>query len=368
MHNRSLDPRQRIKSLDAVRAMAALSVFLYHLVRALPEKDGVLYLFCSTALGPWGVSVFFVLSGFVLSYSYWNRAPNTTLKSSFNFMIGKMSKLYPLYILMLIVGLSASIVNAERSIAEILISFIVSVPLLQSWFPNDFHTINTVAWFLSTLMFLQFCFPVILKFVKRIDWKQAVWISIAVWIVQIASGFFIATHFERYANWLTYRHPIYRLGDFFVGTMIFSVYSSRRNLDANHSQIRYTALEVFALCFSIALCLMFGTIRETMNWFAHTAMLLPASALLVYVFALDRGKLSALLTNAVALWLSRMSSYIFLIHYLLIIIVLEVIKMVFHFEITNYFISAVLTFVLTVFSVYVYLFFESKIQRLRNKR
>ena len=53
----------RIQSLEAVRAIAFLAIFIYHAVKSFPGK-GIIYKVLSIAPGAWGVSVFFVLSGF----------------------------------------------------------------------------------------------------------------------------------------------------------------------------------------------------------------------------------------------------------------------------------------------------------------
>lgn len=51
--------KEKLCSLDAVRAAACIGILSYHM-----------YL---TYLGPWGVTVFFVLSAFLMSYNYLDR-------------------------------------------------------------------------------------------------------------------------------------------------------------------------------------------------------------------------------------------------------------------------------------------------------
>ena len=54
-----MNNNEKIESLQAVRGIAFLGIFLKH--------TGI-SLFC--ALGDWGVSIFFVLSGFLMSVRY----------------------------------------------------------------------------------------------------------------------------------------------------------------------------------------------------------------------------------------------------------------------------------------------------------
>lgn len=79
-------------SLTAIRGIAFICVFLSH-----ADVFGVF-----TILGAWGVEVFFVLSGFAMSYSYYGtgRIVSKSLKEKFKFVYKKMMGLYPLYIIL----------------------------------------------------------------------------------------------------------------------------------------------------------------------------------------------------------------------------------------------------------------------------
>ena len=54
--------RESLKMLDALRGVTFLGVFMFH-----TELN------VFRTLGGWGVSVFFVLSGFLMVYSYWEQ-------------------------------------------------------------------------------------------------------------------------------------------------------------------------------------------------------------------------------------------------------------------------------------------------------
>lgn len=80
----------KIDTLQALRCFAFLGIFLFH---AFGGTNG---------LGRWGVSVFFVLSGFVLVYSYLGRGriTSTSVKDNFRFAAKKIKPLYPLYVVL----------------------------------------------------------------------------------------------------------------------------------------------------------------------------------------------------------------------------------------------------------------------------
>lgn len=100
--------RKMILPLQAVRAIACLMIFVYHGIGSGVHFAGV-----------WGVSVFFVLSGFVLVYSYWDRSTtNPTIKGAAAFSWSKIKRLFPLHVIMLIAGLIRELLQQQDSIIK----------------------------------------------------------------------------------------------------------------------------------------------------------------------------------------------------------------------------------------------------------
>lgn len=84
---------KRIDTLQVVRGLAFVGVFLVHVGYKCLSRMG---------LGRFGVSLFFVLSGFTMVYSYYgkNRITSVSLKDNLRFAAGKIRSLYPLHALM----------------------------------------------------------------------------------------------------------------------------------------------------------------------------------------------------------------------------------------------------------------------------
>jgi len=76
-----LSKRKQIDSLQALRGLAFLGIFLFH--TNIP---------CFGGAGAWGVSVFFILSGFVMVYSYFelNRIDTPSFFGNLKFAFGKV--------------------------------------------------------------------------------------------------------------------------------------------------------------------------------------------------------------------------------------------------------------------------------------
>ena len=218
---------QRIDSLQAVRAIAFSGIFVYHAIRTFPGS-GRIYRYIATGPGPWGVSVFFVLSGFLMTYSYWNREPGITLREMALFALKKIRKLYPLHLIMLCVGAAYAIKQGANPV-NLGKDLVKTIPLLQTWFPAGYQAINTVAWYLSVSLFLYFIFPFLLPAVKRGTVKGSAGKIAVVYLLQFAIGYYVShcTAFD--VKWITYCHPLYRTGDFIIGALTASVYVKAGN-------------------------------------------------------------------------------------------------------------------------------------------
>lgn len=81
-----------IDTLQVLRCLAFIGVFLSHVGWNATTMAG---------MGYWGVSVFLVLSGFTMVYSYYGkgRIRAVSVRDNLRFAMGKVGKLYPLYVL-----------------------------------------------------------------------------------------------------------------------------------------------------------------------------------------------------------------------------------------------------------------------------
>ena len=86
----------RIDALTGLRFFAALAVYLHHHPKPvfLPE-------FVSTFMmaGYNGVTLFFVLSGFVIGLNYFDMLVKPTRASIFKYALARFARIYPLYAL-----------------------------------------------------------------------------------------------------------------------------------------------------------------------------------------------------------------------------------------------------------------------------
>ena len=189
--NASEAAQKQIDSLTGLRIVAALGVFATHF-------------WSRTSLGPWGalealktpvtrvmtrgfigVPLFFMLSGFVLTYST-ARAPPTSAPLRKAFWGNRFARIYPAYVLSLLLALPLLYGSVEHYLTKFgrtkgaLLASIAScmvATLTQSWFPRAANFWNGPAWSLSVEAFFYALFPYLIS--SRIARATSCWSPVA---------------------------------------------------------------------------------------------------------------------------------------------------------------------------------------------
>lgn len=165
-----------LPALTGIRTLLALAIVLFHFT---PPHLGLLYPFVDH--GYVFVGVFFLISGYVLTYNYADRAATLNKR---DFWIARVSRLYPVYLLVLV--LSARMLMDEwsaRPHAEFWQGLVLTPILLQGWSPTLATFWNTVAWTLSCEVVLYIAFPWLI----RAHWpktpRRLILLLLALWAI-----------------------------------------------------------------------------------------------------------------------------------------------------------------------------------------
>nr|WP_314266237.1 acyltransferase [uncultured Moellerella sp.] len=160
-----------ILPLTSIRFFAAIFVLFSHLSYFSATSLSVFYV----KEGFIGVTLFFILSGFVLAYSYEDRfkKKKTTI---FSFYSARIARIYPLHILTLILALPFFLINSPD-----FLSLLSNVFLLQAFIPNDsyYFSLNAPSWSISVEMLFYLLFPLLIRF------KASFLISITIILILI---------------------------------------------------------------------------------------------------------------------------------------------------------------------------------------
>jgi peptidoglycan/LPS O-acetylase OafA/YrhL len=147
--------RAQLPALTGIRCFAALNLVFFHF--ADPHSFGPLSPVVNG--GYISVSFFLLLSGFILTYNYADRAEQGKLTAR-SFWTARFSRLYPVYAfsLLLSIGMLIQEVQAHTK-ADFTLGVILTPLLLQGWHPALSTFWNTPAWTMSTEAFFYLLFP-----------------------------------------------------------------------------------------------------------------------------------------------------------------------------------------------------------------
>jgi peptidoglycan/LPS O-acetylase OafA/YrhL len=176
---RHVKPRVQLLALTGLRAFAAIWVVLLHL------KDDLFLLLPGSVIalpfiskGYFAVDLFFVLSGFILGYTYFEKYRGTRT-DYLEFLSHRLARIYPVQLFTLLVLvvmlLGARLIHANISDSRYdPASFVYNVLLIHSWGLEDWNTWNQPSWSLSAEWFAYVSvFPlawVVLKRISRPAW------------------------------------------------------------------------------------------------------------------------------------------------------------------------------------------------------
>ncbi|WP_063763299.1 acyltransferase family protein [Streptomyces sp. NRRL WC-3742] len=158
----------RLPSLTGLRFWAALLVVLYHLSR----KVGEVPLLSPLAwYGRSGVTFFFVLSGFVLAWTY-DASPASPTRAA-AFARRRFARIWPLHALTTALSLG---VDAAIGAALPLAAAIWSLALLHTWAPGTVYGGNPASWSLGAEAWFYLLFPYLLRVLRP---RPRTWLPLA---------------------------------------------------------------------------------------------------------------------------------------------------------------------------------------------
>lgn len=170
-HQPNLEPvgevgakRRELHWITVMRFFCAFIVLLYHFA---PVKDKLYVgpLVNIAANGHQGVICFFILSGFILSYSY----PNMSGKQSYgSYYWARFARIAPLALISFLPFLWITL-RSSGSIGHAIITCGINLLGLGAWFagPANIEILNTVTWTITVEALFYLLFPMLAKWAEN---------------------------------------------------------------------------------------------------------------------------------------------------------------------------------------------------------
>jgi peptidoglycan/LPS O-acetylase OafA/YrhL len=330
-----------IPSLTGLRFIAAFSVLVAHAANWLmvfePSVTFVGYFGRGPAIG---MPLFFVLSGFVIHYNYGAAFRNGFISPTVRFFIARFARLYPLYILCLVLYIAhKGILYAwlEGADSSDLPRYLL---LWQAWtieYKNNIwygHLLLPPAWSISVEVFFYALYPSLALPLLNIRSVQRVAVVFGV----IACGFFSAIvlcyinyEFLRiwgnetfainadpqnaFLGWLLNSGPVGRFWEFLMGALAAQAYILRQERAADRTEARIGTVVLYGL---IGLTAAIYVLAQKSPFIAfaitYPGGFAPIFALLVFCCARYTNPITAALSSRPLVALGDASYSIYLLH------------------------------------------------------
>lgn len=324
--------KRHLKSLTSIRFLAAFHVVLYHQAIFLDPlvPDSLSFLRNYLHTGYVGVNLFFVLSGFILAYTYLepDRLPSVERRK---FWVARIARIYPLYLVAMILVAPFVIVHflstnpLGRGATKIGTSGLAALLLGQAWVPQLRSVWNPPGWTLSVETFYYLCFPAAAAILWRLSRRRAKVALVGVWLLGLVPPL---TAWLLLPPSLTHTGaagvlpkddllilltsaPILRLPEFLFGILLARAYLPHHG--ALHGEIgpRRSALLVTIGAASLLLAL--GLADRIPRLFVEPGLLDPLFGILIVGLPGLRGPLQRLLSSGCAVILGEASYAIYIL-------------------------------------------------------
>lgn len=250
----------RLPSLTGLRFIAALMVFGFHsiLYSGLFSSAGTTATLGSVVSGGgWtGVSFFFILSGFVLTWS--SRTTDTVRK----FYRRRLFKIFPNHLVTAVVAFIL-LISVTGAVANH--TWLYNLLLVQAWFPDMtvLYSGNVVSWSLSCELLFYLSFPLLYFAIKRIRperlWAWAGVVVVAIFLVptlanvlpqaQALSGGAVmpVTDLSLWEQWFVSAFPPVRMLEFVFGIVLARIVITGRTVPLSFGGAVAFAIAVYAI-------------------------------------------------------------------------------------------------------------------------
>ena len=345
----STAPHDRyIPALDGLRGIAAMLVAGGHYMAF--EGGAPLSVTASTLVGL-GMTLFFVLSGFVIHYNYNATIPRPGGMRAF--FVARFARLYPLYILLFLFDFAYTGLTARSACGQIgapdehWLGLAFYLTLTQSWFyavicraslAYQYGPVAAVSWSISVEAFFYVAYVVVAMLIARRKWSpRDVVVIAAIAFCLTVVYFLLCQHYEEdnnriglaifgpaastdngYENslmrWLLYFNPAARFGEFLAGLAAAHLYLVQRPTLSARRASTATLIAILAVV-TIHLWL-YGLVAYHSSFIGRTASPLygPLVAMTIYLVARYDTSWSRLFSQAIPVRLGEVSYSIYLLH------------------------------------------------------
>ncbi len=325
----TVSTRQLLPALTSLRFFAALMIVAEHWFEA---SNAVRYNPAGNMALDQGVSCFFVLSGFILSYAY----PRLDeFDDIVRFFIARVARIWPAHLVAMISAALLLHINFHQPINAKLpwITF-ANLAMVHGWILRQpcYFSFNVPSWSISTELFFYLCFPfLIYKWDRTWKLKTAIGIATVLFCVAIASLWLISSVHMSGATILQsylYINPLARVMEFILGMIVFRVYKA---ITVTNSRLINTRIATIFEIISISIvaanlvlmplitkCCSGDLFKDSIIYWLRFSGGAPFYGMLILSLAIGKGAFARMLSTSLLVKLGEISYSIYLFHWIIL--------------------------------------------------
>lgn len=265
------------------------------------------------------MTFFFILSGFCIALGYSDKFQVLDFDKIKTFIMKRIIKIYPLYILTGFIGLIIAIVTKKVLWVKLCEFIFLYMTMIQSFLKN-YSMFNSVAWFVSAIFLCYLLTPFVFYFLKKMA-KVKSYLSIWIFLIIVSvllSPPFLDIKFYSYF----YHFPPIRFLQYFSGILVgifYKDYLVKVDIFESKKHLK-NFLDVVLIVFLVGLYLFSFKMKPYELIFTQVVYIPVFSFSILYLCSRTSSILNEFLNNKVNIFLGSISMECYLIHNLLIIL------------------------------------------------
>ncbi|EEL19466.1 O-acetyl transferase [Bacillus cereus Rock1-3] len=351
---------KRIKELDSIRGLAALTVVFGHFCLMLPSLPNSIKFSPLRFLWAGGeaVIVFYVLSGFVLSMALYHSKTNY-----WGYLIKRFVRIYIPYYFWIIITFALFILFSPYEVAGLRdwfydrwqgsitkIDIINHIVLLNNFFTENY---NPVIWSLAQEMRISIVFPLLFLLFYKLSWKKTILIALSFSLISVFLNMLHIGKAEGFYN--GYADTLHFTSMFMVGMLLFKYQEKLIYLYQNMKKYKKGFLIALGIILYLYSILIYGFSRnDTTFLFKDWGVVMGVSIFII--MAMSNLKIKAFLNKSVFVYLGEISYSIYLCHFPIMMVLFKLL----YTKIPIFFLLTLCIIMTLLFSIVSYHLIEKK--------
>lgn len=246
----------RVYAIDYLRGILAFFIMLYHYLNwqnfFIPDSTSFL-----TRNAIYGVSLFFIISGFSLTVTYVKVFKFFSFKDICKFFIKRFARIYPLFWLITFIYLSLAFLSGKNipDLYHILSNLTISFS-----FFNEYNAFTAGGWSIGIEILLYLFFPLLILFLNKTNIYGELLFMLFIFISMYISSYLFYDISDAENYWTKYLHLINHIYFFIFGILVAVVYQKNNNLFI----VKKSLIELF-FTFTLIVFIFYPIFGEVIN-------------------------------------------------------------------------------------------------------